>query len=106
MLSGGSAVYGPFHRLRNPVSQSDTIAAQQQRSQEIWGKAARWSYLRSVKAHNGSLPTNSQGIEFITATMPSRNGPCNVFWDEGAAGVSINNQGFAVISVTITKKVP
>jgi hypothetical protein len=38
MASGlGTRSYGPFHRLRNPVTQSDAIADRQQQSQELWG---------------------------------------------------------------------
>src|ERR1700674_4130780 len=101
MLSGsGSAVYGPFHRLRNPSTQSDAVAAMQQQSQEVWGRAARWSHFRAVKAYVGSLPPNGQGIEFMTRVAPSGSCPHNVFWYEGNPGVSINTQGYAVISVT------
>jgi hypothetical protein len=107
MLSGsGSVVYGPFHRRRNQNTQSDAVALKQQQSQEIWGAAARWSPFRSVKAYRGQLPAGSQGIEFMTAVMPSGNCPYNVYWYEGAAGVSINSQGYAVIRVAITKRVP
>jgi len=108
MLSGsGSVVNGPFfHRLRNPTTQSDAVADSQQRSQEIWGRAARWSYLRAVKAYRGPLPANAEGIEFVTAALPSGNCPYNALWYEGTPGVSINSQGYAVIQVTITKRVP
>jgi hypothetical protein len=78
----------------------------QQQSQEIWGKAARWSNLRSVKAYRGPLPQNAQGIEFTTMVPPSSNGPYNVFWYKGDVGVTINAQGYPVISVRVTKKVP
>ena len=107
MLSGrGNARYGPFHRLRNQITQSDAIADQQQQSQEVWGRAARWSSLRAVKAYHGPLPDGAQGIQFVTAVAPSGNSPYNAFWYEGSAGVFINSQGFAVIQVTITKRVP
>jgi len=107
MLSGsGSVVYGPFHRLRNPATQSDSVATMQQQSQEIWGLAARWSHLRSVKAYMGPLPPNREGIEFMTSVAPSGSCPYNIFWCEGHSGVWINAQGYAVIPVTVTKKVP
>jgi hypothetical protein len=59
-------LHGPFHRLRNATTQSDAVALLQQQSQEIWGLAARWSNLRSVKAYVGSLPINAEEIEFMT----------------------------------------
>ena len=105
MLSGAH-VYGPYYRLRNTTTQSDMVAMLQQQSQEIWGRAAQWSSFRSVKAYVGSLPASSQGIEFMTAVMPSRACPHNVFWYEGDPGVSVNTQGYAVIRVIVTKKVP
>jgi hypothetical protein len=107
MPSGsGPPLHGPFHRLRNPSTQSDAVAFQQQQSQQIWGRAARWSFIRSVKAYQGSLPATAQGIEFVASVAPSRNGPSNVFWDEGSPGVSVNGNGFAVITATITRKAP
>ena len=107
MLSGVETVpNGPFYRLRNASTQSDAVAMLQQQSHQIWGRAARWSYLRSVKAYVGPLPLNAQGIEFMTAITPSRITPQNAFWDEGSPGVTINAQGYAVIQVTVTKRVP
>jgi hypothetical protein len=107
-MASGLAIrsYGPFHRLRNLVTQSDAIADRQQQSQELWGRAARWSSLLSVKAYVGPLTGGAEGIEFVTAIAPSSNTPYRVFWYEGSLGVSINDQGFAVIPVTITKRVP
>lgn len=105
MPSGGQ-VYGPYHRLRNKTTQSDVVAALQQQSQEIWGRAAQWSPFRSVKAYSGSLPNGAEGVEFLTAVKPSRACPHNVFWYEGDSGVSVNVQGYAVIQVVITQKVP
>jgi hypothetical protein len=98
--------YGPFHRLRNGTTQSDDVAEKQQRSQEIWGVAARWSNLRAVKAYRGALPPGAEGIEFMTTVPPTRLGPFNAFWYEGAASVSINREEFAVIKVRMTKRVP
>ena len=107
MLSGsGGMLHGPFHRLRNATTQSDAEALLQQQSQEIWGLAARWSNLRSVKAYVGSLPINAEGIEFMTPVAPSHRCPYNVFWYEGAQGVLLNPQGYVVIAATIVKKVP
>lgn len=108
MLSGGgNVVYGPFHRLKNQSTQSDAVADMQQQSQEVWGLAARWSQLRSVKAYAGPLPVPREGIEFVTAVAPSPCGhPNNIFWYEGDPGVLINLKGYAVIPVTVTKKVP
>jgi hypothetical protein len=107
MLSGsGSVVYGPYHRLRNQSTQSDSVAVMQQQSREVWGLAARWSHLRAVKAYMGPLPSNREGIEFMTGVAPSSSCPYNIFWYEGDPGVRINAQGYAVISVTVIKKVP
>jgi hypothetical protein len=108
MLSGGGGtlLHGPFHRLRNATTQSDAVALLQQQSQEVWGRAARWSSLRSVKAYVGSLPINAEGIEFMTFVAPSHGYPHNVFWYEGTQGVTVNSQGYVVISATIVKKVP
>lgn len=107
MLSGsGNVVYGPFHRIKNQSTQSDAVANMQQQSQEIWGLAARWSSFRSVKAYVGPLPANREGVEFTTTVAPSGGCPYNAFWYEGSPGVSVNPQGYAVISVTVTQKVP
>ena len=77
-MASMDAEHGPFHRLRNATTQSDDVADSQQRSQEIWGLAARWSNLRAVKAYCGLLPDGAEGIEFMTAVPPTRHGPYNV----------------------------
>lgn len=105
-MASMDAEHGPFHRLRNATTQSDDVADSQQRSQEIWGLAARWSNLRAVKAYCGLLPDGAEGIEFMTAVPPTRHGPYNAFCYEGSSGVSVNRDGFAVIKIRITKRVP
>lgn len=86
--------------LRNP-----TIAQLQVQSKEIWGSAARWSYVPTVRAYVGALPAYAAGIEFTTNVAPSRQSNANAFWYQGDTGVKTNAKGFAVITVTITKQV-
>ena len=110
-----STYYGPFHRVKSPT-QSDNVAYLQQQSspQEIWGKARRGSDIPQVQAYTGPLPTNENGIEFITNVKPDDGSPPGqARWTGPRNGVVVavdNNSSssgvgddFAKIQVTITK---
>ncbi len=101
--TGVSLQYGPFHREESPT-QSMTIAAQQELSGEIWGAAAKWSSIPSVKAYRGPLPPGRRGIEFMTSVTPHVNPhPSLVWWLETTPGVSQRHNGFVSIPATVTK---
>jgi hypothetical protein len=97
--------FGPFHRLRNATTQSEAVALLQVQSREIWGSAARWSYVPTVRAYVGPLPPHATGIEFMTPVPPSRVSNGNAFWYQGHPGVRTNSRGFAVVQATVIKKV-
>jgi hypothetical protein len=64
-------MHGPFHRLESPT-QTSADALKQVASSEVWGAAARWSNIPSVKAYRNSLPTGQRGIEFSTIVLPQK----------------------------------
>lgn len=103
-----------YHR-RESSTQDSFVARQQQQSGEIWGKAANFSTIPTVKAYRGSLPPYTRGIEFTTNVPPTLGAgspfeaawyPCLPGINPCSAGVSVIHQGgidFAVIPVTVTK---
>jgi hypothetical protein len=102
----GTQEYGPFHRLRNPTTQTDAVALLQVQSREIWGSTARWSHVPTVRAYVGPLPSQAAGIEFTTPIPPSRMSNGNAFWYPGDLGVRTNSRGFAVIPIMVARQVP
>ena len=46
------------------------------------------------------------GVEYMTPVPPSRVSNGNAFWYQGDPGVRTNSRGFAIIPVTVIKKVP
>lgn len=100
--------YGPFHRKMSPT-QDSSIAAEQERSWALLGRAARWSPWLSVKAYRGPLSSGEQGIEFVTLAKPSAGThPHDVFWLEGDPdvwNVEHNHDRFAMIVARVTKRV-
>ncbi|MBL6080761.1 hypothetical protein JMJ56_22350 [Belnapia sp. T18] len=97
-----------YHRLENGTSQTFALGHLQQSSGELWGQPARGSSIPSVKAYTGPLPAGRQGIEFTTPVLPAPNKPPrDALWYYGhQPGVTLNAQGFAVIKITVTKRVP
>ena len=95
-----------YHRLESPT-QTSAHASKQQASGELWGRASRiGGAIACVKAYRGPLPPHARGIEFVTDVRPTAgcNTPIEVRWyADGTAGVLLNRQGYAVISVQITK---
>ncbi len=61
--------FGPFHRLEDG-GQTPEVARQQVNSGEIWGREEGGTGFVRVKAHNGSLPAASRGVEFWAAVRP------------------------------------
>jgi hypothetical protein len=93
-----------FHRVENTTTQTKEIAAMQEMSREIWGRAARGSDKPSVKAYPGNLP-NRRGVEFTTAIEPTSGcAPNEARWHwEWCPGVQLrqkDGEDFACISVT------
>jgi hypothetical protein len=89
-----------YHRLASP-SQTKLDAAKQIESQEMWGRPSRYK-IPKVKAYRGALPSNAQGIEFITTVEPDAGSPpLMAYWTGGRENVRLED-GIAKISVEIT----
>ena len=100
---GFRIVYGPYHRLESPT-QTDVIAAAQESSGQIWGRAARGSNIATVKAYHGPLPPGVRGIEFMTYVKPHRlTHPTTVQWYDGDVGVMSRPNGFVWIPVSVIR---
>ena len=94
--------FGPFHRVHS-TTQSDAVAAQQVASREIWGRPRQYSSIPQVQAYTGNLSNQDKGIEFFTTVPPDAGtAPRQARWTGPRHGVRIE-QGFAKISVHITK---
>lgn len=96
-----------YHKVET-TTQTPETAAMQQRSGEIWGKEPRLGGLGpSVNAYVGPLPAGARGIEFTTSIPPGSAlpfpGGLARWYGDRQPGVSINDQGFAVLPVTILK---
>jgi len=91
-----------YHRYQ----QDPSLAAKQQASGEIWGRAARnvfASEIPKVKAYEGPLPPGERGIEFVTDVSPDPYSvPGSPTWSGPRDGVVVED-GFAKIHATITK---
>lgn len=96
-----------YHRVETPTFQTPAVARMQAQSGEVWGQPARWSSIPSVKAYFGPLPNGQRGIEFTTPVPhdPRYSYPFEARWYyPHTPGVTLNNQGFAVIPATVTNK--
>lgn len=98
-----------YHRLESSA-QTAPIARQQQASGEVWGGPNTWArrsgaVLTTIKAYRGPLSPGQRGIEFITAVAPTADAgtPHEARWLYGTPGVTLNKDGYAVISVVVTK---
>ena len=97
-----------YHRLESST-QTPEIAREQERSGEIWGRAARWSNIPSVKAYRHALPDAWRGIEFTTpvAPTPGRGSPYEARWYDGTPGVAMKthkSEDFAVIKASVDNR--
>jgi len=109
MAAGGQQQV--YHRLENPISQSQQIAAQQVATGELWGRPIRGGGLiPSVKAYPGPLPSGSNGIEFTTNIPATHLTPSTHYWVHGFdPGITLRQVGgdtFAIIPVLTISKVP
>jgi hypothetical protein len=96
-----------YHRVQSD-SQTPSVAAQQQRTGEVWGSYNRdmmggRSPFPSVDAYHGPLPEGEKGIEFTTDVPPDKNTPQRVArWTGPRVGVIVEGD-YAKISVVITR---
>jgi hypothetical protein len=96
-----------YHRVQS-ASQTPSLAAQQQRTGEIWGSYNRdmmggRSPFPSVDAFPGPLPEGEKGIEFTTEVPRDSGTPSRVArWTGPRVGVIVEGD-YARIRVAITK---
>lgn len=96
------ARFGPFHRLASPT-QTAEVASFQRQSAEIWGRAPRLGIQPQVKAYDGPLPADRNGIEFWTDRPPDPNGhPSHPTWGAAARGDVRVDEPFAKIPCVVT----
>lgn len=82
---GQLTVYGPFKRLVSET-QTSAVVLDVLRSGELWGRAARFSDVPSVKAYVGQLRDGERGFEFFALAPPESPYGGTVFWRERADG--------------------
>ena len=91
-----------YHRLRSQ-SQTSELGSIQEKSLEIWGRAARNFYqspFPKVQAYKGPLPTGAKGIEFTTTTAPDTGSPPGIVsWSCDLNDIECQD-GFAKLKVT------
>lgn len=69
-----------FHRKANPRTQTITIAVQQNKTGELWGRGA-FGGLPAALAYVGSIGEREEGTEFTTDIPYARNGhPQWAYW--------------------------
>jgi hypothetical protein len=91
-----------YHRLESPT-QTPEVAAKQEATGEVWGRAARGSDLAKVKAYAGPLPAGRRGVEFTTDMPPDEGCPPDLpTWRAGREGVTVEGD-YARIRVRVTK---
>jgi hypothetical protein len=96
-----------YHRKQSP-SQTPSVAAEQQRSGEIWGSRNRAvsggeSPFLSVDAYVGPLGKGEKGIEFTTDVPPDGKTPPNqARWTGPRDGVIVEGE-YAKIKVKVTR---
>ena len=89
---------GPYHR-RESRTQTREDAAKQEASQELWGRAPRFSTIPKVQAYAGHLPEGTRGIEFETDVPPDGGGvPSLPEWSGPRKGVRVEDE-FAKIGI-------
>lgn len=95
-----------YHRKQSP-SQRPSVAAEQQRTGEVWGSFNRvmggWSPFPSVDAYVGPLRDGETGIEFTTDVPPDGNtSRYRARWTGPRDGVIVEGE-YAKIKVAVTK---
>jgi hypothetical protein len=91
-----------YHRVETSTQTAD-IARLQRKTNEIWGKTARYSNNPSVKAYIGPLPDGANGIEFTTDIPPDPDQPPSIVeWTGPRKGVIVDGD-IAKIKVVVTK---
>jgi hypothetical protein len=94
--------FGPFHRKQS-LSQPPEMAALQELSGEMWGRAPRFGIFPAVKAYGGPLPGGARGIEFYTNVQPDPfQLPHMPKWTGPRPGVQVDDE-FAKIACVVTK---
>lgn len=91
-----------YHRLES-ATQTAEVAAQQEASGELWGRAPRWGIEPAVQAFDGPLPPGRRGIEFTTDVEPDADGfPGLPTWRGPRPGVTVEDD-FAKIGITVLR---
>jgi hypothetical protein len=106
-------MYGPFHRLRNPTTQTTSTDQKLIDSGMLWGTTPRGGKGPTAQAYFGPLPPGSSGIEFVTpvrphqANLPNGHGANWYFDDTAFTGKIVqNNTDYAIITIIVTNQVP
>jgi hypothetical protein len=109
----GADVYGPFHRIRNPTTQTKVIDQKQIDSGMLWGTTPQGGKGPTAQAYVGPLPSRQSGIEFVTPVKPHQmnlpNGHgANWYFDDTAFTGKITQHGtdYAAITIIVTSHVP
>ncbi|MER5619081.1 hypothetical protein [Streptomyces sp. NPDC002215] len=109
---GPVTLYGPFHRLANPKTQSAEVARSMVESGELWGKAPRQGGNAAAQAWRGPIPADAKpgSLEFYTTVKPKpfgRSLPGQAAWEaEVEAGVNSfvkGNDEWASIPIVVTE---
>ncbi|MFC9956018.1 RHS repeat domain-containing protein [Streptomyces nigra] len=109
---GPVTLYGPFHRLASPRTQTPADARTILESGELWGRTPRWGGNPTAQAHRGPLPKDAKpgSLEFYTTVKPKPQGntpPGYVSWEAGVEdGVKSFTKGpdeWASIPVIVTE---
>ena len=101
-MTGGAPRWLICHRRESP-SQTPADAAQQEASNEIWGRPSIWSDIPKVKAYSGPLPEDVRGIEFTTDVPPDPGcAPGRPEWSGPRPGVVVES-GFAKLRCEVTR---
>ncbi|MFE2669216.1 hypothetical protein [Streptomyces mirabilis] len=94
LLESPVTLYGPFHRLGNPNTQSAEVARSMVQSGELWGRAPRQGGNATAQAWRGPIPKDAKpgSLEFYTTVQPKSYGrslPGQAAWEaEAEAGVN------------------
>src|SRR5947209_8881259 len=103
-------IFGIFSRRETHI-QTASLALEQVKSCEIWGRVSRFGSNPCVKAYAGALATGRRGIEFTTSVRPEPDqGPLHVNWyHPNTPGVVLKHKDgeeFACIDANVTNKQP
>ncbi|WP_431283213.1 hypothetical protein ACQW02_28075 [Humitalea sp. 24SJ18S-53] len=101
---------GQFNRRENRNTQSKSVAIEQVKSGEVWGKTRQNGFEPSVQAYAGKLK-NCRGIDFTTLIDPHPDGsPFEVSWylteTPGVQHRCSGGEDFACITAVVTNMQP